>query len=87
MSQRAELLITDLCSEIDILRDLLAESRAAEQEWRKKHNDLVLADIQHGNQMMGGFLRLALTCDIIPHDIESTAGTSRGIGNPDRPSV
>ncbi len=65
MNGRADLLITDLCSEIDILKELLATSRAEEEKWRKKYNDLVMADIQHGNLMMGGFLKLVLSRDII----------------------
>jgi hypothetical protein len=65
-ASRGDILISELCDEIDELRDALIEARNDAKYWRTKHAETVESDIKNGEKMIGQMLMLVLTKDIIP---------------------
>lgn len=57
---RHEILIDDLCREIDELKAALEESRHQEKYWRDQYNGLLDDSLNHSKQMMGNLLTFAL---------------------------
>lgn len=61
MINRNELLVTDLCAEIDWLRNEAVQAKQDAAHWRDKFNTLVKSDLKQGEKVIGGLLALALT--------------------------
>lgn len=64
--KRLDLLVSDLCEEVDFWKDR-AESLEKELEiWKEKHRKSVSDSIHHSHEMMAGVVKLVLTKDMTP---------------------
>ncbi len=59
---RADVLVRDLCAEIDFLRERLETSQENEKYWRDKYNTVLNDSIKHGEAMMGETITALLKC-------------------------
>lgn len=59
-------LTSQLCAEIDELREAVAYYKEQAEHWRDEHSRLVQSQIKSGNQLMGGLLSLALKGKLHP---------------------
>ena len=60
MNSRIDVLVSELCYEIDELKMALKESLQREDELRKKYNQLLDDDIQHAQDMSSNMLKVLL---------------------------
>jgi len=58
--KRHDLLVSDLCREIDWLREQLTEAEAERDEYRRKYNDSLNSSIRHSHAMIGSILQVTL---------------------------
>ena len=49
---RCDILVSDLCEELDLLKDQLEREKAEARHWREKYSALLDNSISHGNHMM-----------------------------------
>ena len=47
-----DILVRELCDEIDSLRDRLEDSQGREKHWRHQYNELLNDGIKHGEAIM-----------------------------------
>jgi len=66
--KRSELLIEQLCREIDMLTFDLEESKENEKYWRDEYNKVVNESIAHSKQMIGAVLTSVLVDKSIVKD-------------------
>ena len=52
-----DMLVMELCDEIDSLRDILEDSQVREKHWRHQYNELLNGSIKHGEVMMAQTLK------------------------------
>jgi hypothetical protein len=58
--KRADVLVSDLCAEIDRLKKALKASQQKEQCWQQQYDELLHNSLQHNTDMMGNYLDLLL---------------------------
>lgn len=56
-----DLLVSDLCEEIDFLRHELKRAKDEADDYRNKYNDILSSSITHSNKMMVNMLDILLT--------------------------
>ena len=60
MLTRHDILTSELCDEIDMLREKLEESQKQEAYWRDEYNKLIKSSIRHNEEMIGNTLKILL---------------------------
>lgn len=63
---RFDLLVSDLCAEIDMLERRLAKSEAERDKWRTKCRELSESSINSSHALTGSMLNLFSRCTITP---------------------
>ena len=61
--KREEILVMDLCHEIDYWKNQARVWKKKYDELNDEHNQMVKESIAHGSAMMGNFMMLALHSD------------------------
>ena len=52
-----DMLVRELCDEIDSLRDRLEDSQGREKHWRHQYNELLNGSIKHNHEIMAHTLQ------------------------------
>lgn len=61
MQSRMEYLVTDLCEEIDFLKEKLALAREEAKHYKQEYNSLLSESLSHSQKMMNNVMSILLT--------------------------
>ena len=62
---RFDVLVGELCDEIDSLKWQLEESKREEKYWRDRHNEVVDGSLKHSQEMMGNLVKSLLKPSLV----------------------
>jgi len=58
--RKYDILVSDLCDEIDILTARLEKAKEEAEYWKNQYNDVMNSSIKHNNEMIGNTLMILL---------------------------
>ena len=77
---RIDMLVSDLCEEVDYWKNLFVEERARADRLQRELNDTNTRAIRHGETMMGHLLVAALNGNLTPTPPKDGAGHPAAVG-------